>query len=65
MVRVSGKLYRVGDQISRTFSVLEISERGVKLGFEGAEYELTIKQNLNPDGSRPDQDADGAGPGAR
>lgn len=68
VVRVSGKLYRVGDQISKTFSVLEISERGVKLGFEGAEYELTIKQNLNPDGSKPDQEADEAPrarPGAR
>lgn len=68
VVRISGKLYRVGDQVAKTFSVLEISERGVKLGFEGAEYELTIKQNLNPDGSRPDAEADAAPrprPGAR
>jgi hypothetical protein len=56
VVRVSGKLYRVGDTIAKTFAVLEITERGVRLGFEGAEYELTIKQALNSDGSRPEGD---------
>lgn len=58
VVRISGKLYRVGDTVAKTFSVLEITDRGVKLGFEGAEYELSIKQALNSDGSRPEDEAE-------
>lgn len=55
VARVSGKLYRIGDTVAKIFTVLEINERGVKLGFEGREFELVIKKSLNPDGTKPDE----------
>lgn len=58
VARISGKLYRVGDTVIKTFSILEITERGAKLGFEGKEYDLVIKQALNADGSKPEDEAD-------
>lgn len=63
VVRISGKLYRVGDLVSKQFLVLEITDRGCKLRFQstppgdvgdGTEFELAMKQALNPDGSKPD-----------
>ncbi len=63
VARVSGKLYRAGDTIAKTFVVLEITERGVKLGHEGREYDLAMKATLNSDGSKPEEDpADNAPP---
>jgi len=56
VARVSGKLYRAGDTISKLFVVLEITERGVKLGYEGREFEVAMKTTLNSDGSKPEED---------
>lgn len=56
VARVSGKLYRVGDTIAKIFTVVEITERGVKLGFEGKQYDLVIKKSLNADGTKPEED---------
>lgn len=64
VVRVSGKLYRVGDLINKQFLVVEITERGVRLKYQsnppgdtgdGTEFERLMRQALNPDGSRPDE----------
>ncbi|MEK6701868.1 MAG: hypothetical protein AABZ53_06370 [Planctomycetota bacterium] len=53
IARISGKIYRVGDKVAKVFSVLEIGERGVKLGCDGREYERLMKSELNS-GSHPD-----------
>jgi hypothetical protein len=59
VARVSGKLYRVGDVIAKIFTVTEITDRGVKLTSEGKEYEISIKKDLNPDGTKPEEDPSG------
>lgn len=62
IARINGKIYRVGDKVAKVFAVLEIGERGVKLGCDGREYERIMKSELNTDGSHPDE-SEGA-PGA-
>ncbi len=55
IARINGKIYRVGDKVVKLFAVLEIGERGVKLGCDGREYERLMKSELNSDGTRPDE----------
>jgi hypothetical protein len=59
VARVSGKLYRVGDVIAKMFTVAEITDRGVKLTSDGKEFEISIKKDLNPDGTKPENDPSG------
>lgn len=56
VARVSGKLYRAGDTIAKLFVVLDITERGVKLGYDGKEIEIAMKTTLNSDGTKPEED---------
>ena len=51
-----GKLYRAGDTIAKLFVVLDITERGVKLGYDGKEIEIAMKTTLNSDGTKPEED---------
>lgn len=55
IARINGKIYRVGDKVAKVFAVLEIGERGVKLGCDGREYERIMKSELNTDGTHPDE----------
>lgn len=56
VARVSGKLYRAGDTIAKIFVVLEITERGVKLGYDGKQVDLAMKTSLNSDGTKVEED---------
>ena len=56
VARVSGKLYRSGDTIAKLFVVLDITERGVKLGYDGKEIEIAMKTTLNSDGTKPEEE---------
>ena len=55
VARVSGKLYRAGDTIAKLFVVLDITERGVKLGYDGKEVDLAMKTSLNSDGTKVEE----------
>lgn len=45
VARINGRIYRVNDSIARTFTVMEISDRQVTLGWGGKSFVLRMKSD--------------------
>ena len=48
VARINGRIFRVNDTIARTFTVLEISDRQVVLGWGGKNFVLRMKSDQAP-----------------